>query len=200
MESENNIDRLMQGIAKMAGEMLGDMCSIMLLNTHNEMYHIAALYDKDPEAVALIHQLLKDVVDIPRDQGNAAKVIRSGKPLLQPAPSVEEIKAAAIPSLTECRRRSGSAACGHKPPRCPPLNQATPRPPSAGRIHQKRHRMRRPSRQRRASLGRERLAGIGPQQLCAEGHTFVAIRIEMDRLLRVMVADHQVHICWRRAM
>ena len=42
IESENNIDRLMQAIAKMAGEMLGDMCSITLLNTHNEMYHIAA--------------------------------------------------------------------------------------------------------------------------------------------------------------
>ncbi|MGZ6316573.1 MAG: GAF domain-containing protein, partial [Anaerolineales bacterium] len=110
MESENNIDRLMQAIAKMAGEMLGDLCSITVLNTHNEMYHIAAIYDKDPAAVALIQQLLKDVVDIPRDQGATAKVMRSGKPLLQPAPSVEEIKAAAIPSLTEYIDRIGVAS------------------------------------------------------------------------------------------
>ena len=110
IESENNIDRLMQGVAKIAGEMLGDMCSIMLLNTHNEMYHIAALYDKDPEAVALVQQLLKDVVDIPRDQGNVAKVIKSGKPLLQPALSIEDIKAVAIPSLTEYVDRIGVAS------------------------------------------------------------------------------------------
>ncbi|NOJ42471.1 hypothetical protein [Bradyrhizobium australiense] len=51
--------------------------------------------------------------------------------------------------------------------------------------------MRRPSRQRGASLRDQRLAGIRPQKFGAERDAFVAIRIEVDRLLGVVVAVHQ---------
>jgi PAS domain S-box-containing protein len=110
VDSENNVDRMMKSVARLVAEILGDGCSITILNAQKERYHVAALYDTDPVALSLLQDLLKAAADFPRDQGMTAMVIRSGKPVLLPAPSLEEVKAVAIPSLTEYVDRVGVAS------------------------------------------------------------------------------------------
>ena len=106
-ESNHDIKRMADAVARMACEMLGDMCVIGLLNSDNSTYRIAAYHDPDPEKVTLFEKTLEELGSIPLTQGWAARVITTGKSYLVPGISVKEAEKHAIPSLTEFTREAG---------------------------------------------------------------------------------------------
>src|SRR5512138_511175 len=94
----DSIDELAQHFAIICAETFGDLCSITVLNVHNEMMHIAGLYDTEPRSLALLEDVVAATADIPRDQGTAARVMLSGKPVLIQSIPDEEIRAISIPA------------------------------------------------------------------------------------------------------
>src|SRR5512144_3123699 len=78
----DSVDGLAREVAIITAESLGDLCSITVPNLHNETMHIAGLYDCEPEALDLLKGVISATADMPRDQGAAAQVIRTGQPLL----------------------------------------------------------------------------------------------------------------------
>lgn len=108
-ESNNDLGRLMKSIARLASDLIGDMCVITLLNTDQETYHIAAYHDPDPVVLSLFEATLDEVANIPRDQGWVAGVIASGQPLLLPGIPLDEAVKSAVPSFVEFTRAVGIA-------------------------------------------------------------------------------------------
>lgn len=80
--SGNGMDQLCQALCVATAETFGDQCSIQLLNQDDELVHLAGLHDTDPQALALFQEAVKAMVDMPRNQGVAGEVMRTGEPVL----------------------------------------------------------------------------------------------------------------------
>ena len=100
-ENRERIDRMMELASVMTSEWLGGTCNIALLNRHNELVHVAAYYDADPRARALMGEVLRTTQDIPRDSGMMGRVIKSGEPQLVPVVDEEAMRAAGIPAVNQ---------------------------------------------------------------------------------------------------
>jgi PAS domain S-box-containing protein len=93
------VDPLAQEFAVITAETLGDMCSITVLNWQHETMHLAGLYDCDPQALALLKDVITATADMPRDEGLAAHVIRTGEPVLMASISEAQLRAVSIPEF-----------------------------------------------------------------------------------------------------
>lgn len=109
-QSNHNIKKLTQSVARMASEMIGDMCVIGLVNHDGKSYHAAAHHDADPAVVTLFGKALDELDHIPLNQGFASRVLASGEPLLVQGISLEEVLSSAVPGITEFVRQVGVAS------------------------------------------------------------------------------------------
>ncbi|MGE5073326.1 MAG: PAS domain S-box protein, partial [Anaerolineae bacterium] len=103
----DSVDELGQQLAVITAETFHGMCSIALLNQHNEMMHIAGLYDPDPRALELIQKMVDATTDLPRDEGVAAVAIRGGKPILVETIPQEQLESIQQPAMVEYMREIG---------------------------------------------------------------------------------------------
>src|SRR5512143_3056359 len=93
------VDPLAQEFAVITAETLRDLRSIMVLNLHHETMHLAGLYDCDPQALALLKDVVAATADMPRDQGMSAQVMRTGEPMLVRSIPEEQLRAVSIPEF-----------------------------------------------------------------------------------------------------
>ena len=101
------VDGLAQQFSAVLGDAFGGMCNITLLNQHNEMMHIAGLYDPDPRAMVMAQDMVAATVDLPRDQGVAAAVMRGGEPLLVESIRPEDEQGVTNPAMARYLREVG---------------------------------------------------------------------------------------------
>ena len=74
--SGDDPDRLGQHFAAITAETFGGLCTVALLNQHNELMHIAGLHDTDPRALSLVQKMVAATADLPRrnrDDGASAR-------------------------------------------------------------------------------------------------------------------------------
>jgi PAS domain S-box-containing protein len=103
----DDVDRLAQDFCVITAETFGGMCSMTLLNQHNEMMHIAGLHDVDPRAMSLVQDMVSATADLPRDQGLAAHVIRSGEPLLVESITLDQEQMVKEPAMAAYMQEVG---------------------------------------------------------------------------------------------
>src|SRR5512146_237615 len=106
----DSVDGLAQEFAVITAEALGDLCSITVLNLHNEKMHMAGLHDCEPQALALLNDVVAATADMPRDQGAAAQVILTGRPLLMTCIPEEQVRAVNIPEFQRYIEQVGIAS------------------------------------------------------------------------------------------
>lgn len=95
----DDVDRLAQQFCAVVAESIGDLCSITLLNQQNEMMHLAGLYDPDPYALSLLKNVVTAATNLPRENGLAGLVIRTGQPVLRPSIPEDELRAVSLPEF-----------------------------------------------------------------------------------------------------
>ncbi len=108
-ESNNDINLVTQSVAQLTAEVIGDLSVVLLVRAHGETYHVAAFHDEDPVASSLFQEVLDNLPDIPVDQGWAAQVVGTGKPMIIPPMPVDELNQRAFPAFTEFNRQVGIA-------------------------------------------------------------------------------------------
>jgi PAS domain S-box-containing protein len=94
-------------VALLTSEVLGDLSVVTLLNANGEKLNIAGYHDADPVAMSAFGELLAATDTFSRDQGLVVDVIRSGKPLLIPSVSVDQLLANAAPMFAGFIREFG---------------------------------------------------------------------------------------------
>ncbi|HEX8992852.1 MAG TPA: PAS domain S-box protein [Anaerolineales bacterium] len=108
-ESNNDIDLLAGSVARLTAQVIGDLSVVLLVRGHGETYHVAAFHDEDPVASSLFQEALNNLSDIPVDQGWAAQVVGTGKPMILPPMPVDELNKHAFPAFTDFNRQLGIA-------------------------------------------------------------------------------------------
>jgi two-component system cell cycle sensor histidine kinase/response regulator CckA len=95
-EATGDYDRLLDVIARRLGELLGDLCTIRAVSEDGKMLERGAVYHRDPEIVALAHDLL---AAHPQAVGEGAtgRVAASGQSLFIPRTSSAEYIASTTP-------------------------------------------------------------------------------------------------------
>ena len=99
IEHGDNVDRLSQDFCVLVSETIGDLCSLSLLNPHNDMLHMTGIYDTDPRARSLLKDVMAAMPVIPRDQSLGALVTGSGQPVLRKSISEQELRGFVIPEF-----------------------------------------------------------------------------------------------------
>ena len=94
-----DIHQITRSVAVLASEVLGDLCSITLLNRDGQRMSISAAHDTDPVARALFEQGVAASQDYPADRGLSGSVLRSGEPLLRPSLSRQQLIENASPGF-----------------------------------------------------------------------------------------------------
>ncbi len=110
-ESNRDKDRLLNSLARLTAQVVGDMGVVTVLSGDQDTYRIAAYYDADPRVVALYADIIAEGgASYGRTQGWVSKVYDTGKPLFIPAISMEEaVRGAASPAFMEFLRQVGMA-------------------------------------------------------------------------------------------
>jgi PAS domain S-box-containing protein len=99
--SGSNLGKLLKSVSILVAKTLGDMASITLLNQAQEKLHIAAAYDTDSTARAMLRKVIEQAADLDRSQGLVAKAINTGQPILIPHIPIEELRAVSLPIWQE---------------------------------------------------------------------------------------------------
>ncbi len=109
--SNRDKDHLLNSVARLTAELIGDMGVVTILSGDQDTYRIAAHYDADPRVVALYANIIAEGgASYARRQGWVSKVYDTGQPLFIPAISVEEAaQGAASPAFMEFLRQVGVA-------------------------------------------------------------------------------------------
>ncbi|MGH2367056.1 MAG: GAF domain-containing protein [Chloroflexota bacterium] len=95
-ETSLDLTTLLETIAGWVGDLMGDTCSVVLRADDGEHLQLAAVYNRDPEVVALVREL--DAAAPQRvDEGLSAQVLETGQPRLLPVVSPEALRAALKP-------------------------------------------------------------------------------------------------------
>jgi PAS domain S-box-containing protein len=110
-ESNRDTRRLLDAVARLISEIVGDMCVITLLSGEQDAYRIAAHYDPNPHIVQLYSDVIADGNSYGRRQGWVSKVYETGEPLFIPAISLDDAaQGAATPAFMRFVREVGIAA------------------------------------------------------------------------------------------
>ncbi len=112
LESNRDSSRLLESLARLTSETIGDMSVVTMLSGDQDSYRIAAYYDTDPRVVALYTAMIADGgSSYGREQGWVSKVYETGKALFIPAISLEDaVKGAASPGFMQFLREVGIGA------------------------------------------------------------------------------------------
>ena len=97
---------LLATVARKLTELIGDACVVSLARDDGTWLQPNAAWARDPNVIALLNEALAD--DQGRDgTGNAARVLATGKPVLIPNITPEELAARAEPAFSRVVRRLG---------------------------------------------------------------------------------------------
>lgn len=100
-EAGNDLNRIMNLVAKFAGEVIGDLSMISLLNTAGDKLKVVAFHDVTSTGQALLRKLFEPDFEYDHSKTLGGSVIRSGEPLLIPSISPEQLKIVTVPALQE---------------------------------------------------------------------------------------------------
>ncbi|HTO99961.1 MAG TPA: PAS domain S-box protein [Anaerolineales bacterium] len=100
VELGGDADGLAQEFSVITAETIGDLCTIVLRNPHNEMLHIAGQYDAEPKALALIREAGMPSGFLPRGNSIVSAVLRTGQPVLRPSITEAELRAFILPEFS----------------------------------------------------------------------------------------------------
>ncbi|MGE5249269.1 MAG: PAS domain S-box protein [Bacteroidota bacterium] len=98
-ESGNDLKRIAHAVAILTSEAIGDFSAIMLLDSSGRKAHLSSFYDGSTTARSLFRNAVAGISEFDADQGLMGSVIKSGKPLLLPSISMEELRAKVMPEF-----------------------------------------------------------------------------------------------------
>ena len=100
-EAGNELNRIMNLVAKFSTEVIGDLGLISLLNANGDRLKIGAFYDISPTGQAIMRKLFEPDFEYDHSKTLAGSVVRSGEPLLIPSIPPEQLKAVTLPAMQE---------------------------------------------------------------------------------------------------
>lgn len=100
-EAGNDLNAILNLVAKFTAQMIGDLSMITLLNANGDKLRISAFYDPDPTAHSLLRKIFQPTFEYEHSRTLAGSVIGSGQPLLIPSIPPEQLRAVTIPALQE---------------------------------------------------------------------------------------------------
>ena len=106
-EAGNDLNKIMNLAVEFIAHMMGDLCTIALLNADGDKLMIGAFHDTAPDAQALLSKLLVSDFEYEHSQTLARVVIRSGESLLLPSITAEQLQAVTLPFFDEFVRQFG---------------------------------------------------------------------------------------------
>jgi hypothetical protein len=100
-EAGNDLNKIMNLVAKFTAEVIGDLSIIALLNPHGDKLRIGAYYDTNVTAQSLLRKLFMSEFEYDHSQTLGGSVIKTGEPLLIPLIPPEQLQAVTLPALQE---------------------------------------------------------------------------------------------------
>jgi PAS domain S-box-containing protein len=100
-EAGNDLNAIMNLVAKFTAEVIGDLSLLSLLNTSGDKLKIGAFYDITPTGQALLRKLFASDFEYEHTRTLGGSVIRSGEPLLIPLISPDQLQAVTLPAFHE---------------------------------------------------------------------------------------------------
>ena len=100
-EAGNDLNTILNLVAKFTAEVIGDLSLVTLLNTNGDKLKICAFHDHDPTAHALLRKYFVPEFEYDHNQTLGGSVIRSGVPLLIPSIPPEQLQVVTLPVLRE---------------------------------------------------------------------------------------------------
>lgn len=91
-EASLDLQRVLDAVARSAGELIGDQCILRLLSDDGTMLPAVAVYHPDPERCAHLSEFLGREAQR-ADEGLVGSVITTGQPVFVPAISLDELRA-----------------------------------------------------------------------------------------------------------
>jgi PAS domain S-box-containing protein len=98
-ESGNDLKRLTHSVTVLASEAIGDLCVISLLAGGGHRLEVPAFYDTSSTSRNLFRKVLSAAGELNSQDGLAAKVVHSGKPILIDAVPPEQLQAVVLPEF-----------------------------------------------------------------------------------------------------
>ena len=100
-EAGNDLNRILNLVVKFAGDVIGELSILSLLNSSGDKLKVAAFYDVTSTGQALLRKLFEPEFEYEHSKTLGGSVIRSSEPLLIPSISTEQLKAITLPALQE---------------------------------------------------------------------------------------------------
>lgn len=100
-EAGNDLNNIMNLVARFTAEVIGDLGIISLLNTQGDKLRVGAYYDPDKTVQALVRKLFSPEFEYEHVRTLGGSVIKSGEPLLLPFIPPEQLQAVTLPALKE---------------------------------------------------------------------------------------------------
>jgi PAS domain S-box-containing protein len=100
-EAGNDLNKIMNLVAKFTAEVIGDLSIVSLLNTQGDKLRVGAYYDPDKTALALMRKLFSPEFEYEHSRTLGGSVIKTGEPLLLPFIPAEQLQAVTLPALKE---------------------------------------------------------------------------------------------------
>ena len=87
-----NYQAVLDATAQHTTEVIGDACSIRLVSDDGQWLELASLYHPEPKTMGFLREIL-GTNPLRTDTGSVAQIIQTGRPMLIPAISPEQLKA-----------------------------------------------------------------------------------------------------------
>lgn len=100
-EAGNDLNTILNLVARFTGEVIGDLSLITLLNASGDKLRVSAFYDSNPTAQSLLRKYFVPEFEYEHARTLGGSVIRSGEPLLIPSIPPEQLQVATMPPLHE---------------------------------------------------------------------------------------------------
>jgi PAS domain S-box-containing protein len=100
-EAGNDLNTILNLMAKFTADVIGDLSVITLLNANGDKLRISAFHDPNPTALALLRKFFVPDFEYEHARTLGGSVIRSGEPLLIPSIPPEQLQVVTLPALQE---------------------------------------------------------------------------------------------------
>lgn len=100
-EAGNDLNAILNLVAKFTAQMIGDLSLITLLNANGDKLRIRGFYDPDPTAQSLLRKIFEPTFEYEHSRTLGGSVIRSSQPLLIPSMPPEQLRVVTIPAFQE---------------------------------------------------------------------------------------------------
>ena len=100
-EAGNDLNTILNLVAKFTAEVIGDLSLVTLLNANGDKMKISAFHDPNPTAHALLRKYFVPEFEYDHNHTLGGSVIRSGMPLLIPSIPPEQLQVVTLPVLQE---------------------------------------------------------------------------------------------------